>query len=132
MNRALLAIALVASCKGGDKDKYSNTGPVGGGARDAVIDAWKKGGLDASAFAPAQTNVGKDCASGTVNKIEVLVCAFDTPDAAKAAQESGLQWVGDTTGMSRAKGSLVIAVADRHKADPNGKTINQIFKLVPN
>jgi hypothetical protein len=135
MNRALLAIAVVAfgaSCKGSDKDKYSNNGPIGGGARDALIDAWKKGGLDASAFAPAQTSVGKDCASGTVNKVEVLVCTFDTPDAAKAAQDLGLQWVGDTTGMSRAKGSLVIAVADRHKSDPNGKTINQIFKLVPN
>jgi len=132
MKRALLVVAVLAACKGGDKDKYSNSGPVGGGARDAVIDAWKKGGLDASAFEPAQTSVGKDCSTGTVNKVAVLLCTFDTPDAAKAAQDAGLQWVGDTTGMSRAKGSLVIAVADRHKADPNGKTINQIFKLVPN
>jgi hypothetical protein len=133
MKAALIAIVvLVAGCSKDDKDKYSNNGPVGGGARDALLDAWKKGGLEPSPFAPAQTSVGKDCASGTVNKVDVLVCTFDTPDAAKAAQDLGLQWVGDTTGMSRAKGSLVIAVADRHKSDPNGRTINQIFKLVPN
>ena len=55
-----------------------------------------------------------------------------TVQLAKAAQDLGLQWVGDSpAGMSQAKGSLVIAVADRHKADPNGKQINQIYKLVP-
>jgi hypothetical protein len=119
--RAVLVLVLVAACgKGGGPD-----------SRDALVDAWKKGGLDASAFTAAQSPVGKDCASGTVSKIEVLVCTFDTPDQAKAAQDAGLQWVGDTTGSSRAKGRFLIAVADRHKADPNGKTINQIFKLVP-
>jgi hypothetical protein len=127
MKRALLLVA-VAAC--GSKND-PNAGPSGGGARDAVIDAWKKGGLDASAFTPAQTNVGKDCATGTVSKVDVLVCSFATTDDAKKAEDLGLQWVGDTTGMSQAKGSLVIAVADRKKADLNGKTINQIFKLVP-
>src|SRR5215475_4419455 len=105
MKRALFAIALLAACSKADKDNYNNNGPIGGGARDALLDAWKKGGLDPSSFAPAQTSVGKDCSSGTVNKVDVLICTFDTPDAAKAAQDLGLQWVGDTTGMSRAKGS---------------------------
>jgi hypothetical protein len=127
MTRALLLV-LLAAC-GSKSDP--NAGPSGGGARDAVIDAWKKGGLDVTAFSPAQTNAGKDCAQGTVAKVDVLVCSFGSPDEAKKAEDVGLQWVGDTTGMSQAKGSLVIAAADRHKSDPNGKTINQIFKLVP-
>ena len=68
---------------------------------------------------------------GTVNKVDVLVCNFDTSDAAKQANDAGLQWIGDTTGSSQVRGTLIIVVADRHKADPNGRTINQIFKLVP-
>ncbi len=114
------ALVLVAACGSKAADKP-----------DEVIEAWKKGGLDVSEFKSTNSTVGKDCKAGTVSKIEVLICHFDTPDAAKAAQDAGLQWVGDTTGSSQAKGPLLIAVADRHKSDPSGKTINQIFKLVP-
>ena len=85
--------------------------------------------LKTSAFAAAQSPVGKDCRAGTVGKLDVLVCPFATADKAKAAQDAGLQWVGDTTGSSQAKGTFLIAAADRHKADPSGKTISQIFKL---
>ena len=59
----------------------------------------------------------------------MLVCAYATAEEAKAAQDLGLQWVGDTTGAAQAKGALVIAAADRHKADPSGRTINQLMKL---
>ena len=123
MRRALLICALAACGKG--------SGPTGSGARDTVVDAWKKGGLEVSELKATTTGVGKDCAQGTVAKVDVLVCSFASTDEAKAAEDLGLQWVGDTTGRSQAKGSLVIAVADRKKADPNGKTINQIYKLVP-
>jgi hypothetical protein len=118
--RLVLVIALVAACGKGSGSPSS---------RDALIEAWKQGGLEPSAFTTAQSPVGKDCATGTVGKVDVLVCTFATADEAKAAQDAGLQWVGETTGASQAKGAFVIAVADRRKADPNGKTINQIFKL---
>jgi hypothetical protein len=123
MKRALLLIAVAACGKG--------SGPTGSGAKDTVLDAWKKGGLEVGEMKPTTSDVGKDCSQGTVSKLDVLVCSFASTDEAKKAEELGLKWVGDTTGMSQAKGSLVIAVADRKKADPNGKTINQIFKLVP-
>lgn len=105
--------------------------PTGAAARDALVGAWKKGGLTPSAFTPATTKVGKDCQSGTVDKLDVLICTFPTEDAAKQAEDAGLQWVGDTTGASQAKGALLIAVADRHKADPSGRTINKLFELAP-
>jgi hypothetical protein len=124
MRRLVLAVALAACGKGG--------GATGSAARDAMIDAWKKGGLEVSAFAPATNAVGKDCATGTVNKLEVLLCTFASADDAKKAADLGLQWVGDTTGVSQARGAAVIAIADRHKADPHGKTIAQILKLAPN
>jgi len=131
MRAIWLALAVAAACGKSDKsdDNGPKPGPSGTGARDAVIAAWKNGGLAVTAFAPASTAIGKDCAAGTVAKLDVLVCGFDSPDDASKAADSGLQWIGDTTGSSQARGSLVIAVADRHKADPHGKTIKQIFDL---
>jgi hypothetical protein len=132
----VLALAACGKSKTGDQaasgsGSTDQNAPSGSGAKDAVLDAWKKGSLDVAAFAVTKSPIGSDCSAGTVNKLEVVVCNFATSDAAKQAETAGLQWVGDTTGSSQAKGTLVIAVADRHKADPNGKTINQIFKLVP-
>jgi hypothetical protein len=121
----LIAIICACACS---KDK----GGAAAGGRENVISEWKKAGLNPSAFTAATTNVGKDCQSGTVNNVDVLICSYGSADEAKKAQDAGLQWVGDTTGAAQAKGSLVIAVADRRKADPTGRTINQMFKLAGN
>jgi hypothetical protein len=121
--KKLLFIAIAVSAAACSK---ANKGPS---SRDGVIAAWKKGGLEPSAFTAAQTDIGKDCASGTVNKLDVLVCTYPTDKDAKAAEDAGLKWVGDTTGASRAQGETLIEVADRKKADPSGKTINQIVTL---
>jgi hypothetical protein len=119
MKRLILIALVLAGCS-------KKSGPT---SVDGVIDAWKKGGLTPSAFTKANTDVGKDCQSGTINKLDVLVCTFASEKEAKAAEDAGLKWVGDTTGASRAQGETLIVVADRHHADPNGKTINQIVTL---
>jgi hypothetical protein len=120
MRKALwIAIALVAC----SKDKGGAT------SRDGVIEAWKKGGLEASALTSAKVDVGSDCATGTVSKLDVLVCTFKTEKEAKEAEDKGLAWVGDNTGASRAQGEMLIVVADRKKVDPKGKVINQVITL---
>ena len=119
MKRILLIALCAAACS---KSK-------GASSKDGVVEAWKKGGLQPSALTTATTDVGKDCATGTVNKLDVLVCTFPSAKEAKAAEDAGLKWVGDTTGASRAQGEMLIVVADRHKADPNGKVINQVVTL---
>ncbi|MEO6774610.1 MAG: hypothetical protein ABI467_16625 [Kofleriaceae bacterium] len=104
----------------------------GNAAREALIAAWKTGGLAPSAFAAVKDSpVGTDCQAGTVNHVDVMVCSYPSAEAAKAAQDLGLQWVGDTTGIATPKGSLLIVAADRKKADPKGTTINQLVKLAP-
>jgi hypothetical protein len=134
--RWLVALAVVAGCSKDD------TAAVGGAAASAIegsesgprqdlADAWKKAGLTPSAFQPAKASFGTDCKSSTVGAIEVLVCVYPSAKEAKAAEDAALTWVGDTTGAAQAHGSLVIAVADRKKSDPNGKTINQLLKLAP-
>ena len=117
--RWALLVLLIAGC-------HKKSGPT---SRDGAIYAWKKGGLDPSEFTEAKTDIGKDCASGTVNKLDVLVCTYASDKEAKAAEDAGLKWVGDTTGASRAQGDLLIVVADRKKADVTGKVINQIVTL---
>ena len=114
----LIAIAAVACSKGG-----------GATSADGVVDAWKKGGLEPSALAAAKVDVGTDCKTGTVNKLDVLVCTFKTAKEAKDAEDKGLAWVGDNTGASKAQGEILIVVADRKKVDPHGKVINQVVTL---
>lgn len=116
----LVVFAAVACTKSGSSKPTS---------RDGVIAAWKKGGLEPSQFKAAKTDVGKDCASGTVAKLDVLVCTFANEKEAKDAEDNGLEWVGDTTGVSKAQGEMLIVVADRKKADPNGKAIHQVITL---
>ncbi len=97
--------------------------------RGAVVEAWKKSGLTATLA--AGSGFGKDCSIGTVDKIDVVICEYGSADEAKQAEQPGLEWVGTTTGAAWASGSLVIAVADRKKSDPHGKTINQLMKSSP-
>jgi len=119
----VLLVAAIACDKGGDAG--------GGGSRDAVIAAWKKGGLSPSPLTAASVDVGKDCQTGTVGAIDVLLCVYPTADDAKKAEEAGLAWVGDTTGSAQASGTVLIAISDRRKSDPSGRTINQLMKLAP-
>lgn len=117
------ALAAAACGKGGDKPA---------GPRDAVIAAWKADKLTPSAMAPAKVAFGADCQSGTVESIDALVCSFGSPAEAKAAEDQGLGWIGSVTGASQAHGSALIVLADRKKADPNGRMINRLMKLAPN
>jgi hypothetical protein len=117
------ALALSACSKGGDKPA---------GPRDAVIAAWKADKLTPSAMAPATVTFGADCQSGTIENLDALVCSFASPAEAKAAEDQGLSWIGSVTGASQAHGSALIVLADRKKADPNGRMINRLMKLAPN
>jgi len=124
--RRILFMLLVAACgKGGDKAAGS------AGARDAVLDAWKAEKLAPSALTPATVTFGKDCQSGTIEGIDVLLCNFASPAEAKAAADQGLAWVGAATGVSQAHGAALVVLADRRKTDPSGRTINRLMKLAP-
>ncbi len=126
MRNIAIVLVLLAACS---KDDGTGRGATGGElSRDSIVAAWKKAGLTPSPLTPAQVPVGKDCQSGTVNGVDVLVCQYATPAEAKAAEEPGLQWVGESTGMSQAAGKVLVAAADRRKADPSGRTINSLMK----
>jgi hypothetical protein len=127
MRTALTLVASASFALGACSKEES--GPKAPTSLDGVLEAWKKGGLEPSPMTAAQTDVGKDCASGTVHKLDVLVCTFGSEQDAATAEDAGLAWVGDHTGASKALGEMLIVVADRRKADPSGRTINQLITL---
>lgn len=120
----ILTIALAACGKGGDAAKA-------GGPREAVLEAWKADKLAPSPLTAATVAFAKDCQTGTVENLDVLLCSFASPAEAKAAEDPGLTWIGSATGASQAHGAALIVVADRKKADPNGRMINRLMKLAP-
>jgi len=125
MRWALAAVLAVAACGKGDSSKPA-------GPRDAVLDAWKAEKLaPAAALAPATVAFGKDCQSGTIENVDVLLCNFATPAEAKAAEEPALAWVGQATGTAQSRGAALVVLADRKKSDPNGRLINKLMKLAP-
>jgi hypothetical protein len=125
MRRLVVVMLALAACSKSGGDQPASP-------RDAVIAAWKTDKLTPSALAPATVAFGKDCQTGTIENLDVLLCSFASPAEAKAAEDQGLGWIGSVTGASQAHGSVLIVIADRKKADPNGRTINRLMKLAPN
>jgi hypothetical protein len=127
---ALIACSKAADPNGGGVAAGSASAVPGSAARDEILDAWRSGGLAPSAFTPTTLPIGTDCASGAVARVDVAICTFATPAAAAQAQPLGLAWVGDATGMAQVHGTVLVAAADRTKADAHGKVINQLMKLI--
>ena len=115
--RALIVIACLFAFACG-KDK----------SMSQMMQAWKAAGLEPSPFEKADSKLGGKCQAGTVNGVDTMLCEFKDASAAKEAEQRGLELVGDTTGASLSKGRMLLVVADRKNADPNGKHIQQITK----
>lgn len=131
MRAFVLALALAACSKADPTAATTGSAAPAADPRGAVLDAWKAGGLAVTPLAPYTGPAGGDCQTGAVARVNVMLCVFPNAQAAKAAEEAGLAWVGDVTGMAQAHGTVLVAAADRAKADRNGKTINQLMKLAP-
>ena len=97
--------------------------------RDGVTAAWTKAGLTVSAMSAAAPIAGGDCRAGTVSGVDVTLCSFKDDKAAAAAQDAGLAAIGTVTGAAIAHGSMLVVVADPRKADPSGRTIDQVTKI---
>jgi hypothetical protein len=124
----LCAIALgalsVVAC---ESDTKSSNAPT---SIDEVVSAWTEVGLDASKLAAADERAleATQCRRGPISGVEVTICSYAEDSAALAAREAGLKQIGETTGTALPAGKLLLVIADRDKADPNGKAINTIAK----
>jgi hypothetical protein len=118
---SLLALAAAGCSKG----KADGADPITG-----TVFGWSQAGFAPSAFAPADAKPfgATSCRAGTVNGIDATLCEYPAEASAKQAEPVGLARIGDTTGVSVSQGRLLLVLADRHAADPNGKKINDILK----
>ena len=131
MRRALIlaGLALVAlgaiACK---KEKAAASGGASGAAVDPVIAAWKQAGLQVGELKDDKPIAGGHCRAGQASGLDIEICDYADAAAAKKAETDGLALVGETTGLAIAEGTRLLVVADRGKADVNGKRMNDLAR----
>jgi hypothetical protein len=129
----LLLVALMATAVTGCRRPHVN-GTV---AVDTILKAWQDEGLDSTTVEnvdPAAWSAGA-CSRGSVSGLDVLLCEYDRDDGLTGGEG---KIMGEWNAESLATGAVVrssrtlLAVADRNKADPSGKTIARLIKSFRN
>ena len=118
---ALVTAALAAAACGGNEAKPAATD-------DGLIAAWKAAKLEVSALTAVEPKPygATACRGGTVSSVDVVLCDYGSGEDAQAAEDLGLAVVGGATGAALARGTRLLVVVDRRKADPSGRTIDAI------
>jgi serine/threonine-protein kinase len=97
----------------------------------AVIAAWREAGFVAAGFRPVDGTKlsGGDCASGTVQGIEVTLCQYESDQAVRQAKLPARRWIGSARGKVAISDTLLLVVADRKRGDPSGETTEAIVTV---
>jgi hypothetical protein len=139
---ALLLIAVIAASSGSDPaaadqlsaglgiDSDGAAAPGAGPSVDEAIEAWRDADLEAGGFAAHSGDKfgATECHSGAVSGLDVTLCAYASPEAAKKGEAKGRESIGTHTGAALAIGPRLLIVADRKKVDPSGKSINKLIE----
>src|SRR5689334_21253529 len=100
---------------------------------DQVLDAWKGAGLAPETFTsidPAAYRAGY-CAQGKVAGVDTIICEYsddNSLDSAKKLIQDEWNREGVHTGVAMRSKRTLLAVADRARVDPNGKTIAKLVE----
>jgi hypothetical protein len=100
---------------------------------DEVLTAWRNAGLAPEGFAPVKPapNSAAYCEHGTVGRVDTLVCEYASDEAlAQGIRQVKEGWarVDAHTGVVLAAKRTTMAVVDRERREPSGKTIGQMTK----
>jgi hypothetical protein len=118
---AAIALCACVGCKKSDGAVHLKQ------VNDALIGA----GFKLDNFRPAEPSrfSAQSCAAGTIEGVDALVCEYNSPQAQTLGKKAAEDWIAQaTTGTVLQNGMTLIALADRGRADPNGKTIHKITK----
>lgn len=88
-----------------------------------------KAGLKLGAFQPtdAARFSAQKCEAGTVEALETVVCEYGSDEAVREGKRGGEGWIAAAvTGVALENGRTLLVLADRGRADPNGKLIHRI------
>ena len=96
-----------------------------------VVDAWKSAGLNPEGFAMVQPIPfgAAYCEEGRVQGVDALVCEYSddgTLDRGQKLVKDEWNREGVHTGVALRTKRTLMAVVDRGRHDPNGKTISQL------
>jgi hypothetical protein len=100
---------------------------------DDVVTAWKGAGLTTDAFAPIDPsayNAGY-CAQGKIGGLDAVICEYSDDkslDQGKKTIQGERSKDRVQTGVAIKAKRTLLAVSDREKSDPNGKTINKAIQ----
>ena len=124
--RALLVAAVAVALAGCGKKATEATPHL-----KAIDQALRSAGFKLDTF--AATSGGRfaatTCASGTLDGVEAVLCDFGDASASQAAKTAAEDWIATAeTGTVLTRAHTMLALADRHKADPNGKVIHRATK----
>ena len=77
---------------------------------------------------PARFSAQK-CVGGLIDGVDAVVCELGSAEAAQLAKKGGEAWVATAvTGVALVNGSTMLALADRSRTDPLGKSIHAVTK----
>jgi hypothetical protein len=118
---AALACAIAAGC--------SKKGPTGGAGLDTVNESFNSAGLKLDPFVP--TDAGRfsatRCMTGRIEGVDAVLCEYGSAEAAQLGRKAGEDWIaGAVTGTALQRDRTLLVLADRARADPNGKSIHKI------
>ena len=103
----------------------------GGPSMEQVSQAFTAAGLQPSQFAPTDAtrfNASR-CYAGRIDGIDAIVCEYATPEALAVGKQAGEQWAASApTAAVLGNGRTLLALADRARTDPNGRTIHKITR----
>ena len=129
LGAGLLLVAVVGG--GGCKRRPHVAGTV---AAQTVTEAWTAEGFDTSTIVNVEADpwAAGACYQGTVSGLDVLLCEYESDESlGSGTQKINAGWDEEsvptaalvrTTQPSR----TILAVADRTKSDPNGRTIARL------
>jgi hypothetical protein len=102
-------------------------------AVDTVLGAWTGEGFNTQGVVniePDNWSAGA-CSRGTVTGIDVLICEYATDEALAVGEKKIMSdWAEESvaTGAVLHASRTTLAIADRNKADPNGRVIARLIK----
>jgi hypothetical protein len=138
--RSIIALLLLAgaSCKKSTPPAPGATTPPaahvpGTPHTDEVLTAWRNAGLAPEGFVSIQpTSYGATyCEHGTVGAVDTVVCEYASDEALTAGIQQvkeGWTRVDVHTGVILQAKRTTMAVVDRERREPSGKTISQMVK----
>jgi hypothetical protein len=107
--------------------------PTEGGVRlQQVSDAFASAGLQLNGFTNADAHrfAAQRCLAGQLDGVDAVVCEYRTPVEVTAGKQAGEAWAANaTTAVVLGNGRTVLALADRARVDPHGKTIHKISQI---